>query len=125
MSDACPDEVVGLEEDGFHIFEGGAALLLSTVGEHFSKLSPQSIVDSLQRLHDNRIIHGDARLENVVCVDGKPCWIDFADSDLLLETPLLMRNEMDTLIGYVKEQFGYNAARGVGLTTELNWEYCH
>jgi hypothetical protein len=107
----CPDEVVGLEEDGFHTFEGGAALLLTTVGEHFSNLSPQSIVDSLQRLHDSRIIHGDARLENVVCVDGKPCWIDFADSDLLLDTPLLMQCEMNTLIGYVKERFeGYNAA---------------
>ena len=108
---ACPDEVIGLEEDGFHIFQGGAALLLSTVGEHFSKLSPQSIVDSLQRLHDNRIIHGDARLENVVCVGGKPCWIDFADSDLLLDTPLLMQSEMDALIGYIKERFGYNPTR--------------
>ena len=108
----CPDEVIGLEEDGFHTFEGGAALLLTKVGDHFSKLSPQSIVDSLQRLHDNGIIHGDARLENVVSVDGKPCWIDFADSDLLLDTPLLMQSEMDTLIGYVKERFdGYNAAR--------------
>lgn len=107
---ACPDEVMGLEEDGFHTFEDGAALLLSAVGDHFSKLSPQSIVDSLQRLHKSGIIHGDARLENVVCVNGKPCWIDFADSDLLLNAPLLKEREMNALIGCVRERFkGYEA----------------
>jgi len=105
----CPDEVIGLEEEGFQIFEDGAALLMSTVGRPFTELDPQSIVQSLQRLHDHGIVHGDARLENVVCVDGKPRWIDFADSDLLLDAPLLMQREMDALIGHVKERFdGYN-----------------
>ena len=105
----CPDEVIGLEEEGFQTFEDGAALLVSTVGRSFTELDPQSIVESLQRLHDCGIVHGDARLENVVCVDGEPRWIDFADSDLLLDAPLLMQREMNALIGYVTEQFdGYN-----------------
>ena len=107
---ACPDEVVGVEEDGFHTFEDGAALVLSAVGDHFSTLSPQGIVDSLKRLHKSGIIHGDARLENVVGVNGKPCWVDFADSDLLLQAPLLMEREMNGLIGCVQERFeGYEA----------------
>jgi hypothetical protein len=91
---ACPDEVVGLEEDGFATFDDdGADLLLSNVGEHFLELSEQSIVDSLQRLHESGIVHGDARPENVVCVNGKPRWIDFADSDILLDKPQLMKRD--------------------------------
>ncbi|KAG7363791.1 protein kinase domain containing protein [Nitzschia inconspicua] len=75
----CPGEVMGVEEDGFAVFERGAAMVLSEVGEHFSRLSPQSIMDSLKVLHQNRILHGDARLENVVWVRGMPRWIDFAE----------------------------------------------
>ena len=76
----CPDHVMGVEEDGFKEFEDGVVLLMSNVGEHYSKLAPQDIFDSLIVLHDNGILHGDARLENVVCVDRKPVWIDFAES---------------------------------------------
>ncbi|KAG7372613.1 hypothetical protein IV203_018756 [Nitzschia inconspicua] len=64
----CPGEVMGVEEDGFADFEKGAALLMSHVGEPFSSLNPQSIMDSLKSLHQNHILHGDARLENVLCV---------------------------------------------------------
>jgi hypothetical protein len=117
---ACPDEVVGLEEDGFATFdENGAALLLSDVGEHFLKFSSsqsQSIVDSLQRLHESGIVHGDARPENVVWVNGKPRWIDFADSDILLDMPQLMKKEMDELkdrLDELKDRFkGNGATRG-------------
>ena len=106
----CPDEVIGLEKDGFHTFEDGAALLMSEVGKHFSNLSPESIMDSLQKLHASGIVHGDARLENVVCVNGKPCWIDFADSDYLLYAPRVMKAETDTLLGFIRERFnGYEA----------------
>lgn len=45
---ACPDVVMGVEEDGFAIFEDDGILLLSQVGGHYSKLDPQSIVDSLK-----------------------------------------------------------------------------
>ena len=76
----CPDHVMGVEEDGFKEFEDGVVLLLSNVGEHYSKLASQDIFDSLIVLHNNGILHGDARLENVVCVDRKPVWIDFAES---------------------------------------------
>jgi tRNA A-37 threonylcarbamoyl transferase component Bud32 len=67
-------------------------------------------MNSLQKLHESGIIHGDARLENVVCVNGKPCWIDFANSDLLLDAPRLMKAETDALIGFLRERFnGYEA----------------
>jgi hypothetical protein len=106
----CPAEVIGLEKDGFHTFEDGAALLMSEVGEDCSKLSPQSIMDSLQKLHASGIAHGDARLENVVCVNGKPRWIDFTDSAYLVDTPRVMKREMVTLMGYLSERFnGYKA----------------
>lgn len=64
----CPEHVVGVEEDGFKVFTDGAVLLLSSVGEHYSKLVPQDIVNSLNVLHSNGILHGNPRLENVVCV---------------------------------------------------------
>jgi serine/threonine protein kinase len=106
----CPDAVIGLVEDGFHTFEYGAALLMSEVGEHFSSLTPQSIMDSLQKLHKSGIMHGDVRLENAVCVNGKPCWIDFAGSDRFLDAPRLMKTETDALIGFLRERFnGYEA----------------
>jgi len=43
------------------------------------------------------VVHGDARLENVVNVNGEPRWIDFADSKVLLEVPLQQQKEMDKL----------------------------
>ncbi|KAG7343447.1 protein kinase domain containing protein [Nitzschia inconspicua] len=104
----CPGEVMGVEENGFADFERGAALLMSQVGEHFSSLSPQSIMDSLKNLHQNHILHGDIRLENVVCVDGKPCWIDFADTEFDFN-PRSQAAEREQLRGLIKEQYEYNA----------------
>ena len=49
-------------------FEDGAVLLLSSVGAPYSELAPKDILASLDALHENGILHGDARLENVVCV---------------------------------------------------------
>lgn len=112
--EACPEAVMGIEEDGFAIFEDiGGALLLSKVGRHYSKLDPQSIVDSLKTLHASGIVHGDARLDNVVCVEEKPVWIDFADSILSPATPMVQTqdDEMETLKACVRRQFnGYNAS---------------
>ena len=100
---------MGLEEDCFHVFENGAALLMSEVGDHFSRLSPQSIVDSLKILHENGIIHGDARLENVVSVNNRPCWIDFAEADFY-DMPEVMDRELVELCDRVKARFnGYTA----------------
>jgi tRNA A-37 threonylcarbamoyl transferase component Bud32 len=68
-----PDLVVSIEEDGFVHFPGLAAVLLqSAVGEHYSSLEPEQIVDSVVQLHKNDVCHRDAQVENVVCVDGKP-----------------------------------------------------
>jgi tRNA A-37 threonylcarbamoyl transferase component Bud32 len=78
--------VMGIEEDGFKILvdesnkEVGAALLLSHVGEDTSVLSTD-IIDSLNELHSKGILHGDARLANVVRVGGNPMWIDFCTTE--------------------------------------------
>jgi hypothetical protein len=102
----CPDHVVGVEEDGFKVFTDGAVLLLSSVGEHYSKLAPQDIVDSLNALHNNSILHGDARLENVVCVGGKPHWIDFAASSFVFGQGS-RDSERNLLLSGVQERFNY------------------
>lgn len=112
--EVCPHEVMGVEEDGFAIFHdyGGGALVMSEVGEHYAKLNPQSIVESLKTLHNNGIVHGDARLENVVSVDNKPVWIDFAGATYSPAIPMKMKKdeELKGLIGFVAEKFnGYNA----------------
>ncbi|KAG7349956.1 hypothetical protein IV203_012553 [Nitzschia inconspicua] len=104
----CPEEVMGVEEDGFAVFENGASLLLSDVGDHYSRLDPQSIMDSLKYLHQNRILHGDARLENVVCVNGKPCWIDFAESSFEF-APMSQAAECEQLRASILDRFRYNA----------------
>ena len=81
VANICPHLVVDVEEDGFRLFENlGACLLFSEVGEHYSSLSKKKIIDSLVELHTNGVFHGDACLENVVCVDGEAKWIDFQKS---------------------------------------------
>jgi serine/threonine protein kinase len=103
----CPSEVMGVENEGFARFDDGAVLLMSKVGEPYSKLDPQSIVKSLQTLHKNNIIHGDARLDNVVCVDEKPCWIDFMDASFV-GGRLSIEAELKSLVESVQERFHYN-----------------
>ena len=112
--EVCPDEVMGVEEDGFAVFQNdGGALVMSEVGEHYSKLNPQSIVESLKTLHNNGIVHGDARLENVVSVDNKPVWIDFAGATYSPAIPMKMKKDVELkgLKDCVAEKFnGYNAS---------------
>ncbi|CAJ1944894.1 unnamed protein product [Cylindrotheca closterium] len=73
----CPHLIVGVEEDSFRKFgKLGAALLFSEVGNHYSSLSKKAIIDCLQELHENNVVHGDARVENIVCVNGRAKWID-------------------------------------------------
>ena len=79
----CPDIVMGVE--GFKWFHGdGGAILLCDVGECVTQLRSawEVIKESLKELHNNNILHGDARVENVLAVKGKPCWIDFRDAKL-------------------------------------------
>ena len=106
----CPELVMGVEADGFATLEQGAVMLLSEVGEHYSKLDPQDIVESLKALHRNGIVHGDARPENVVCVNEKPVWIDFSDSFLPpVELPGQKAMELDLLRDCLAKRFdGYN-----------------
>ena len=108
----CPDTVMGIEEDGYAVLKDGGALLMSKVGEHYSNLTPKDIVDSLKTLHDNGILHGDARLDNVVSVDRKPVWVDFAESYVLPAEPMVnaSRRELKQLKDCVGKKFnGYNA----------------
>jgi serine/threonine-protein kinase RIO1 len=101
---------MGVEENGFAIFDDGAVLLLSEVGEHYSMLSksPQAIMDSLRRLHQNQILHGDARVENVVFMKGKPCWIDFAETTFVF-SDLGPEAEETQLRESLRARFGYIA----------------
>ena len=103
----CPSEVMGVENEGFVAFDNGAVLLMSKVGEPYSNLDPQSIVDSLRTLHKNNIIHGDARLDNVVCIDKKPCWIDFMDASFICGI-VSKDAELKKLVEDVRERFQYN-----------------
>jgi len=107
-SEKCPHEAMGVEKEGFVKYHNGAVLLMSRIGEGYWKLNPQDIVDSLRTLHKNHIIHGDARLDNVVCVDGKPCWVDFMDSRFFLG-PFGMQVELEALVHSVREKFQYIA----------------
>ena len=102
---ACPLLLVGIEEDGFMPFPGqGTVLLQSEAGEDYSNLTPKQIVDSLTQLHKNNILHGDCRVENVVCVDGKPRWIDFCSPHF----PLSQAKEMEALKQSIRCAFDFN-----------------
>eukprot|EP00977_Amphora_coffeiformis_P006265 scaffold1341_cov178-Amphora_coffeaeformis.AAC.42 len=80
----CPDLVVGIENNGYRSYENlGGALLQSDVGEHYLTLSPRQIVDALNALHSENVLHGDCRVENVVNVNGQAQFIDFRASILL------------------------------------------
>lgn len=50
-----------------------------------------------------------ARLENVVCIDGKPVWIDFADG-VFLNEPRNKEYELKMLRDYVEQHFNYTAS---------------
>ena len=56
----------------------GASYLMKRVGTPFNVDSHEPAFAALQSLHETGCLHGDARLENLVVVDRKPVWIDFA-----------------------------------------------
>ena len=59
------------------------------------------MIDSLKELHENNIMHGDARPENVVCVDGKPRWIDFMHPQFSAIAPRSFEAEMNQFLDFL------------------------
>lgn len=111
----CPNVVMAFEEGGFQRFvdknneEIGAALLMSHVGKGYSDLSPRNIVDSLNELHSKNILHGDARLANIVSVKGKPVWIDFCEN-IVASVPVFFKHELEKLEAVIRKEFGTNSS---------------
>lgn len=69
--------------------EAGGGYLLQRVGTPIKRLSHKRCLDafqSLATLHKYGIVHGDARLPNLLLVDGTPMWIDLLQSTVLLMT---------------------------------------
>ena len=62
------------------IGEEFGAYLMEEVGEplHHSKTDQINLFSSLYDLHINNIVHGDARMQNVIFVSDRIVWIDFA-----------------------------------------------
>lgn len=67
----------------------GSGLLLQPVGEWIWAERPSDcqtvlfeVLDALVQLHQLDVVHGDARLENLVRVDGRLVWIDFRECQL-------------------------------------------
>jgi tRNA A-37 threonylcarbamoyl transferase component Bud32 len=75
----CPENVIGVERPVVELRQG-AALVLSQVGRKLRRTDFARIMRSLQKLHVKDIIHGDARLANVVDVEGRVMWLDFRHS---------------------------------------------
>ena len=106
----CPDQVMGIVEDGVKVFdEYGAAMLLTDIGEHYSSLNPHDILASLETLHSNNILHGDVRLENVLNIKGKPVWIDFAES-YTTQFQQNKEHERNSLLECLEQKFGYRVS---------------
>jgi hypothetical protein len=75
----CPENVIGVERPVVELRQG-AALVLSQVGTKLRRKDFARIMRSLEKLHVKDIIHGDARLANVVDVEGRVMWLDFRHS---------------------------------------------
>jgi hypothetical protein len=79
-----PDSCVLVEvaqPDGSVVAGGG--FLLERVGTEFVVDSAEKCAaafSSLAGLHRVQVIHGDARLPNLLLVDGEPAWVDLFDS---------------------------------------------
>jgi hypothetical protein len=74
------------------------------VGRGYSELSPHRIVDSLKELHSHNILHGDARLANVVSLSGNPVWIDLCETGVAA-IPLFFVRELMQLEEDIRKKF--------------------
>ena len=60
----------------------------------------KQLFESLGRLHENNIAHGDPRLSNAIFVEGKARWIDFRSTVVHIDpgSPHLQRRDMEMLV---------------------------
>lgn len=75
-----PALVPGIDARGTERVEGGAAMLLTTVGRPIDSVAEycDRVILALVSLHKRRICHGDPRLSNAIIVGrGEIVWIDF------------------------------------------------
>jgi hypothetical protein len=78
----CPNHVMGVEGDLFIYSDLGGCLLLSNVGAKITSDLYNQVITSLAYLHQNKIVHGDARIDNAVSVGGNILWIDLRNEGL-------------------------------------------
>ena len=83
----------------FHRFDGGAAMLLTDVGRAVEKPFRKKLFETLGHLHEQNVVHGDARLPNAIVVETEVQWIDFFAS-FVAGPPSLeaKRHDLKTLI---------------------------
>jgi hypothetical protein len=78
---------------------GSAALLLSPVGAPLPYPKKEEEVQSLFRhlwmIHEHNVVHGDARVSNVIVHEGKLLWIDFYGVRKII--PLMKRDDVEQL----------------------------
>ena len=90
---ACPDAVFPVVEDSYKQIEMDdsikcAGYLLQCQGRKINNAEMNQgtiklVLSSLFALHAKNLIHGDARLENILVHDGKALWIDFRVATLV------------------------------------------
>ncbi|KAG7374332.1 hypothetical protein IV203_013427 [Nitzschia inconspicua] len=84
----------------------GAVILLSHVGDHYSRLaSSPTVCHGLLGVSCPVML---ARLEKVVYENGKPCWIDSAESSFEYAS-MNQAAECEQLRASIKDQSGCNA----------------
>ena len=84
----------------------GSGLLLQPVGDpvwpdhaqQSAKSALSKIIEALFRLHRLNVIHGDARLENIIQSAGELVWIDFRECQIEASMELQRRWDLRTCI---------------------------
>lgn len=80
---------------------GGAAMLLSPVGEPIAypttSEEARALFAMLWQLHDAGVAHGDPRVPNVIVKDGKRLWIDLVELMDASTFPSLKQNDAKIL----------------------------
>ena len=96
---AVPEHVARVE-NFIDLGQFGAALLLSDFGAAVPRQEWRLLFSSLGALHEAKIVHGDARLPNAVCVGSDVRWIDFQGALVATSEPRMewKRADMKTLV---------------------------
>lgn len=121
---AVGSPVVPVVADSLRVLEGlGAGYLLARCGTPFdataSSAACSAAFESLAALHARAVLHGDARLPNLLLVDGHASWVDLSAGRVLHglsahSRAANCRLDMETLARSVLQ-----AAAGVTPTTPL------